>query len=422
MRTSSHHVAASPYLLAQTAAAAGPLCNTQRQPLAQSCGQQAAWLPFNNSASNVYNDRNLMNVLPPRAALPVEITMKTEHTPMIPHTLTGEASTGGDSSGDEQCRNGRFFKTRLCLFFQKGACIKGLGCSYAHSEAELRPAPDLIKTRLCQDWINGSCTSRSCKFAHGRHELRFTHDYYKTKICHFWQQGGCTKGSLCRHAHGVEELRPAPVPSTTASQDEAYSASGSESPQWHAWAAASSSTAASSRFASQQDPIQQMTDKLAALLEADNRTLDGRATVAASELLNNLPATFAPRLPSDCFQAAGCNDGVTDPTATTTSSASSRWAAESSDAALLASSLNDLLWLNGDHTPTSTVDGSQNEQAFLGNLDLDKLADLDTGLRLTDCLDSLARAFESPDPFMLNVADPLETVSSFLKNESLFRC
>lgn len=149
------------------------------------------------------------------------------------HSFSPKRTAAGPENGDSEDCNGRFYKTRLCLFFQKGACIKGTSCSYAHSDRELRPAPDLIKTRLCQDWINGSCNSRCCKFAHGRHELRFTHDYYKTKICHFWQQGGCTKGSLCRHAHGAEELRPPP-----GSVEE----SGCDSPQWCATTTSGSPT------------------------------------------------------------------------------------------------------------------------------------------------------------------------------------
>lgn len=111
---------------------------------------------------------------------------------------------------DDIDSNMRFQKTRLCLFNQRGACVKGEGCSYAHCAMELKSAPNLLKTRLCQDWLNGRCVAGDCKFAHGRQELRFTHDYYKTRLCHFWQQGGCTKGDQCRHAHGPAELRPMP--------------------------------------------------------------------------------------------------------------------------------------------------------------------------------------------------------------------
>lgn len=105
----------------------------------------------------------------------------------------------------------RFFKTRRCLFHRKGVCVKGDRCTYAHDDLELHPTPDLVKTRLCQDWLNNKCETPNCRFAHGRHELRFTHDFFKTRICHFWQQGGCTKGALCRHAHGQHEIRSLPI-------------------------------------------------------------------------------------------------------------------------------------------------------------------------------------------------------------------
>lgn len=131
------------------------------------------------------------------------------------------------SSKDSAENTSRFHKTRMCLFHQKGACVKGSDCSYAHDTEELKAAPDLMKTRLCQDWLNGRCVSNKCKFAHGRNELRFTHNYYKTKICHFWQQGGCTKGVDCRHAHGEHELRPLPTEASVQRRASVYSAASS---------------------------------------------------------------------------------------------------------------------------------------------------------------------------------------------------
>lgn len=121
----------------------------------------------------------------------------------------------------------RFSKTRLCSFFLRGVCAKGRNCGFAHFRGELKAPPDLIKTRLCQDWINGICLSRTCNYAHGRKELRFTQDFYKTKLCQFWSQGGCSKAEFCRHAHGVHELRPAPPEprlnfSSKASSSEGY--------------------------------------------------------------------------------------------------------------------------------------------------------------------------------------------------------
>ncbi|EZG48582.1 putative zinc finger protein [Gregarina niphandrodes] len=135
---------------------------------------------------------------------------------LVGERCTDDIINKSRASSDTSDSN-RFINTRMCVFHQRGACTKGANCTYAHmvgmcvdTKDELKRAPNLLKTRLCQDWLNGSCTTTDCKFAHGRQELRFTHDYYKTKLCHFWQQGGCTKGDLCRHAHGESELRPAP--------------------------------------------------------------------------------------------------------------------------------------------------------------------------------------------------------------------
>lgn len=33
--------------------------------------------------------------------------------------------------------------------------------------------------------------------------------YVCVELCKYWKSGGCTSGHYCRHAHGVEELRPA---------------------------------------------------------------------------------------------------------------------------------------------------------------------------------------------------------------------
>eukprot|EP01056_Protomagalhaensia_sp_Gyna25_P005910 Protomagalhaensia_sp_Gyna_25__5909@NODE_89_length_5350_cov_55_762003_g69_i0_p2_GENE_NODE_89_length_5350_cov_55_762003_g69_i0NODE_89_length_5350_cov_55_762003_g69_i0_p2_ORF_typecomplete_len330_score24_15zfCCCH/PF00642_24/4_5e08zfCCCH/PF00642_24/0_012zfCCCH/PF00642_24/7_4e05zfCCCH_3/PF15663_5/2_9e11zfCCCH_3/PF15663_5/0_012Torus/PF16131_5/3_2e05Torus/PF16131_5/1_4e02Torus/PF16131_5/0_32zf_CCCH_4/PF18345_1/0_0002zf_CCCH_4/PF18345_1/11zf_CCCH_4/PF18345_1/1_4e02zf_CCCH_4/PF18345_1/12zfCCCH_4/PF18044_1 len=318
------------YLLAQTVASAGSY-NMQRP--SNYPGLQQNW-PRNNNVS-VYN----------RGAHPLSQQAKLPSNRDLGRTTHhGDSSTGGES-GDEQSCNGRFYKTRLCLFFQKGACIKGTSCSYAHSEQELRPAPDLIKTRLCQDWINGSCTSRSCKFAHGRHELRFTHDYYKTKICHFWQQSGCTKGALCRHAHGAEELRPPPT--TTAGSSVSSSC---DSPQWQ--------SEASSRLRAQ--------------------AADSLTELAALQLMQQPPLW------------RGDNDVLSS-----TLSSTVAWPTEEDP---LSRSLTDLLWL-AERQP-------------------DLLAQLAAETSLTTP-DLLAPPKIAEDALL---PPDLDTVSSFLRNESLFNC
>eukprot|EP00922_Rhytidocystis_sp_ex-Travisia-forbesii_P066422 GHVS01098608.1.p1 GENE.GHVS01098608.1~~GHVS01098608.1.p1 ORF type:complete len:727 (+),score=148.77 GHVS01098608.1:331-2511(+) len=105
----------------------------------------------------------------------------------------------------------QFYKTKLCPHHETGGCRKKVDCFFAHGKEELRIAPDLRKTKLCQDFLkNGSCSrGRGCMYAHAEKELRFTDGYWKTDLCKYWKSGGCTSGHVCRHAHGQEELRPA---------------------------------------------------------------------------------------------------------------------------------------------------------------------------------------------------------------------
>jgi len=64
------------------------------------------------------------------------------------------------------------FKTEVCRLYSGGRCARKF-CRYAHSEAELRPKPNLTKTRLCHFLSDrGYCRNRDCKFAHDESELR----------------------------------------------------------------------------------------------------------------------------------------------------------------------------------------------------------------------------------------------------------
>ena len=69
-------------------------------------------------------------------------------------------------------------QTELCAFFSRGRCIRGNRCNFAHGIAELRPRPDLYKTKLCSSYS-------------------------------LWQQR--PYGEACTHAHGQEELRSVAV-------------------------------------------------------------------------------------------------------------------------------------------------------------------------------------------------------------------
>lgn len=66
-------------------------------------------------------------------------------------------------------------KTRLCVFHVQGHCSRGNTCVYAHGEHELRPMPDLTRTKMCP---------------------------------HVSKDGRCNMGMICPYAHSEEELRP----------------------------------------------------------------------------------------------------------------------------------------------------------------------------------------------------------------------
>jgi len=70
----------------------------------------------------------------------------------------------------------QFQKTIICKFNAGGRCRNGTSCSFAHSAEELRSAPDLTKTSLCEVFMKGEkCKAGSeCPFAHGHRELRMT--------------------------------------------------------------------------------------------------------------------------------------------------------------------------------------------------------------------------------------------------------
>lgn len=101
----------------------------------------------------------------------------------------------------------QFFKTKMCMFWEKGACTRGTDCKYAHGDKELNEMPNLTKTSLCRDLLTtGSCTRPGCLFAHNVEELRATNEFYKTSMCSFFRVGQCKLGSACRHAHDPAEL------------------------------------------------------------------------------------------------------------------------------------------------------------------------------------------------------------------------
>lgn len=114
---------------------------------------------------------------------------------------------------------GQFFKTKICSFWQKGQCMRGSSCKYAHGGNELNAMPDLSNTALCRQMlVYGQCNIPDCQFAHTPEALRATGNFYKTTMCSFHRYGRCSLGTRCRHAHSELELRRHPATALKAGQ------------------------------------------------------------------------------------------------------------------------------------------------------------------------------------------------------------
>lgn len=55
----------------------------------------------------------------------------------------------------EPVSRNKFRKTKMCKFFEAGKCRKRTSCNFAHSEAEMKPLPDLRRTKLCPSVLEG---------------------------------------------------------------------------------------------------------------------------------------------------------------------------------------------------------------------------------------------------------------------------
>lgn len=65
-----------------------------------------------------------------------------------------------------------FLKTKMCTFYQLGACTRGQFCRYAHTEKDLNP-DSFYRTRFCKSVIRfGKCENPDCTYAHNKEELR----------------------------------------------------------------------------------------------------------------------------------------------------------------------------------------------------------------------------------------------------------
>ncbi|PFH37250.1 hypothetical protein BESB_037080 [Besnoitia besnoiti] len=94
--------------------------------------------------------------------------------------MLGSQPSAPPSSSEKSCKrtgpelNARLSKTRLCRFVTSGRmCPFGSSCTYAHSDAELVPSPNLAKTKVCWSNMYGRCARGSeCPYAHNEEELR----------------------------------------------------------------------------------------------------------------------------------------------------------------------------------------------------------------------------------------------------------
>ncbi|CAK0830777.1 unnamed protein product [Prorocentrum cordatum] len=94
--------------------------------------------------------------------------------------VSGSGGATGDTDDQEALdelparMRSKFQKTKYCeFFFKRGRCRKRTRCMFAHSEAELRPLPDLRFTKMCPSVVAGeACAQEGCMYAHGPHELR----------------------------------------------------------------------------------------------------------------------------------------------------------------------------------------------------------------------------------------------------------
>eukprot|EP00746_Dinoflagellata_sp_MGD_P074421 gnl/MRDRNA2_/MRDRNA2_300630_c0_seq1.p1 gnl/MRDRNA2_/MRDRNA2_300630_c0~~gnl/MRDRNA2_/MRDRNA2_300630_c0_seq1.p1 ORF type:complete len:347 (-),score=48.72 gnl/MRDRNA2_/MRDRNA2_300630_c0_seq1:216-1256(-) len=62
-------------------------------------------------------------------------------------------------------------KTELCKHYRRGYCARGVNCAYAHGQEQLKPKPNLSKTKMCRFSRRG-CQNPYCTYAHAEEELR----------------------------------------------------------------------------------------------------------------------------------------------------------------------------------------------------------------------------------------------------------
>ncbi|CEM02644.1 unnamed protein product [Vitrella brassicaformis CCMP3155] len=130
----------------------------------------------------------------------------------------------------------------MCPAWLRGHCPVGPRCTYAHSQGEMRPLPNLEKTKLCESVRKKlPCEVPDCRYAHSQEEMRPSPELseYKTSMCLFYRQGRCLNGDKCRFAHGRGDLRsrrtptPAATPPSVVDDDTTTSTTSTTTPIEH---------------------------------------------------------------------------------------------------------------------------------------------------------------------------------------------
>eukprot|EP00933_Yihiella_yeosuensis_P081171 TRINITY_DN94726_c0_g1_i1.p1 TRINITY_DN94726_c0_g1~~TRINITY_DN94726_c0_g1_i1.p1 ORF type:complete len:353 (+),score=63.85 TRINITY_DN94726_c0_g1_i1:35-1093(+) len=67
-----------------------------------------------------------------------------------------------------------FKRTKMCTFHMAGNCARGDLCDFAHGDDDVKPLPNLWKTKLCKSFMRtGSCPNLDeCTYAHSHAEQR----------------------------------------------------------------------------------------------------------------------------------------------------------------------------------------------------------------------------------------------------------
>jgi len=111
-----------------------------KQEAGPSSEADAAWMPYYQSPPS-----------PPSMMLPMPLPMLLPETREL---LTSAMPTEKKEAMEQpetfsRAPRNKFQKTKMCTLFLSGHCKKRGRCNFAHSEEEMRPLPNLSKTKLC---------------------------------------------------------------------------------------------------------------------------------------------------------------------------------------------------------------------------------------------------------------------------------